>query len=126
MPVRQIRIAVGKVELTAELRNTATANAIYAQLPIRSKAQTWGDEIYFSVPVAAKLEKDAKQIVEPGELAFWVQGSSIAIGFGPTPISQGNEIRLTTKANIWATTADDVKKLKQAQEGDPITVEAMP
>lgn len=123
--MHKIRIRIGPVELIAQLRNTPTAQAIYARLPIRSKAQTWGDEVYFAVPVEAKLERDAKQIVEPGELAFWVQGSAIGIGFGPTPVSQGDEIRLVTKTNIWATTLDDVTRLRAVREGDAVMLTAV-
>ncbi len=118
--MRKIKIRIGKVELVAELRSTPTADAIHAQLPIRSTAQTWGDEVYFAVPVQAKLEKDAKQVVEPGELAFWVQGSAIGIGFGPTPASVGDEIRLVTRTNIWATTRDDVTRLRAVRDGDAV------
>jgi len=123
--VRKIRITIGRVALIAELRDTPTADAIYARLPIRSRAQIWGDEVYFSVPVAARLEKDAKQVVEPGELAFWVQGSAIGIGFGPTPVSQGNEIRLVTKTNIWAATRDDVTRLRAVRAGDAVELTAI-
>jgi hypothetical protein len=124
--MRKIRIRVGPVELVAVLRDTPTADAIYTHLPIRAKAQTWGDEVYFAVPVAARLERDAKQVVEPGELAFWVQGSAIGIGFGPTPVSQGNEIRLVTRTNIWAVTPDDVTRLRAVRDGDPVEMTALP
>lgn len=123
--MRKIKIRIGKVELVAELRSTPTADAIHAQLPIRSTAQTWGDEVYFAVPVQAKLEKDAKQVVEPGELAFWVQGSAIGIGFGPTPASVGDEIRLVTRTNIWATTRDDVTRLRAVRDGDAVVMTAL-
>ena len=95
--MREIIIQVGECVINAQLRDTATADAIYAQLPFQSSAQTWGDEVYFAVPVSAALEEDAKDVVEPGEIAFWVEGSCIAIGFGPTPISQHDEIRLAAK-----------------------------
>lgn len=123
--MRKIKIRIGKVELVAELRSTPTADAIHAQLPIRSTAQTWGDEVYFAVPVQAKLEKDAKQVVEPGELAFWVEGSAIGIGFGPTPASVGDEIRLVTRTNIWATTRDDVTRLRAVRDGDAVLMTAL-
>ena len=119
--MREIIIQVGECVINAQLRDTATADAIYAQLPFQSSAQTWGDEVYFAVPVSAALEEDAKDVVEPGEIAFWVEGSCIAIGFGPTPISQHNEIRLAAKTNIWADAKDDVKTLKNVRPGDPIS-----
>ncbi len=120
--MQTIRIEVGQISITARLLDTPTAKAIYQQLPISAKAQTWGEEVYFNAGVSTTLEPDAKDIVTAGEIAYWVEGSCIAIGFGPTPISQGNEIRLAAKTNIWATALDDVTQLKHVQDGDLVTV----
>jgi len=122
----QIQIRIADIILTATLRNTPTAQAILAALPIDSRAQTWGEEVYFSTPVSVELEPDARDVVQPGELAFWIEGSCIAIGFGPTPVSQGEEIRLAARTNIWADTEDDVRQLKVIQAGAPIHIEALP
>ena len=121
----KIKLTLGPLVFSAELFDTATAHAIYRQLPIRSSAQTWGEEVYFSVPVKAELESDARDVVEAGELAFWVEGNCIAIGFGPTPISKGDEIRLAARTNIWGRVLGDVKQLAVVSAGDPITVEAV-
>jgi hypothetical protein len=121
--MKKIKIISGSVEILAEVLNTPTADIIFNCLPIKSSANTWGDEIYFSAPVQVEHEPEAKDIIEPGEIAFWVEGSCIAIGFGPTPISQGNEIRLAAKTNIWAITKDNVKKLSSVNAGDTIRVE---
>ena len=94
-------------------------------MPISSLARTWGEEVYFEVPVTAPKENTARNVVQAGELAFWVEGACIAIGYGPTPISQGEEIRLAAKTNIWAITRDNVKQLAAVKPGDPITVEAL-
>lgn len=123
--MRTIRITVGPVTLRAELLDTLTAEAIYAKLPLESRAQTWGDEVYFSTPVQARLEADARDVVQKGELAFWVEGCAIAIGFGATPISRGGEIRLAARTNIWARALDEVGVLKAVRAGDPVRVEAM-
>ena len=119
----QVQIQVADVTLTATPRDTPTALAILAALPIESRAQTWGEEVYFSVPVTAELEADARDVVTAGELAFWIEGSCIAIGFGPTPISRGDEIRLAARTNIWADTNDDVRQLGSIQVGDVVRVE---
>ena len=120
-----IRITIGKVVIEAELLETATARAIASNLPFASKAQTWGEEVYFETPVQAELENDAKDVVEAGEIAFWCEGSCIAIGFGPTPVSQGDEIRLAARTNIWARALNDVTQLKAVKPGDFIFIEAI-
>jgi hypothetical protein len=120
---RKIEITINEHKIHAALLNTTTADAIYVQLPFASKAQIWGDEVYFSTPVANQvLEDNAKDIIELGELAFWVEGNCIAIGFGPTPISQADEIRLAARTNIWAHTDYDLRSLKNVKSGDEITL----
>lgn len=123
--MRKIRITAGSVTIRAELLDTPTADAIYQTLPIHSSANTWGEEVYFSTPVDVPRESDARDVVQAGELAFWVEGNSIAIGFGRTPISRGVEIRLAARTNIWAKALDDVKQLRAVKDGDAITVEAI-
>ena len=114
---------IGPVKIEAELFDTPTADAIYTKLPFTSSASTWGDEVYFSTPVHVRREADAKDVVEAGELAFWVEGDSIAIGFGPTPVSRGKEIRLAARTNIWGKALGAVTELRQVKDSDPIRVE---
>ncbi|MDH5445391.1 MAG: cyclophilin-like fold protein [Gammaproteobacteria bacterium] len=116
----QICIAFSSVQLVLTLRDTATAKAIHSVLPVESTVQTWGEEVYFPVPVSVELENDAKDVVEAGEIAFWTEGSCIAIGFGPTPISNADEIRLATRTNIWADAAGDVRQLTNIKPGDVV------
>ena len=123
--MRTLKMTIGKVVLTAEVFETATGDAIWASLPFSARAQTWGEEVYFSTPVEVPREAEAKDVVDPGELAFWVEGSSIAIGFGPTPISRGDEIRLAAPTNIWGRAVEDVKALAAVSNGDAITLEAL-
>jgi hypothetical protein len=121
--MRRIRMTIGFVTLEAELFDTPTADAIWNALPFVSKAQTWGEEVYFSTPVSVKREADAHDVVQAGELAFWVEGDSIAIGFGRTPISRGDEIRLAARTNIWGRVRGDVKQLKNVKAGAAIKLE---
>ena len=123
--MRRLRMTIGSVEITAEVFDTPTADAIYDSLPFTSTARTWGEEVYFPTPVAVSREADAKDVVEAGELAFWVEGDSIAIGFGPTPISAGDEIRLAAPTNIWGRAVDDVRALNAVKDGDSIRVERL-
>ena len=123
--MKKIKITSGATELVATLLDTPTAAAIYDKLPVESRAQTWGEEVYFEVPVQASREANAKDVVEPGEVAFWVEGNCVAIGFGRTPISLGEEIRLASKTNIWAVTKDDVRKLAAVRPGQKISIEKL-
>lgn len=124
--MRRIKMTIGTVVLEAELLNTPTATALWEALPFTSKAQTWGEEVYFSTPVSVAREPDARDVVQPGELAFWIEGDSIAIGFGRTPISHGDEIRLAARTNIWGRALTDVRQLKKVKTGEPIKVECAP
>ncbi len=120
----RIRIGWQNGELEAVLNDTATSRNLYSALPIRSEAHTWGDEVYFEVPVTAELEEDARQVVPAGTVCFWVEGSSVAIPFGPTPISREDECRLVSRVNILGYVEGDPSILKSVQEGDSIFVEA--
>lgn len=121
--MRQLKMTIGEVVIRAELRATPTADALYAAAPFEARASTWGDEVYFRTPVAQAREPGAKAVVEPGELAFWPDGDAIAIGFGPTPISHGDEFRLASPCNIWGRALDDVQALRAVRSGAAIKVE---
>ena len=119
---REILIKAGPVDIRARLLDTPTAAAILRSLPIASRAQTWGEEVYFSTPVSCAREADARDVVTLGEIAFWPDGDAIAIGFGRTPVSRGEEIRLASPVNIWAMALDDVSRLKSVHAGEDVAI----
>ena len=121
--MKKIKISVGRHKIIVVLRNTDTANAIYKSCPFASNLNTWGKEIYFDTNVKVEKEYDSKQVIDKGEIAFWVEGSSIAIGFGPTPVSVKDEIRLVTDVNIFGDTNFDVTLLEEIKSGENISVE---
>jgi hypothetical protein len=118
----KIRVKWPKGELVANLDNTPTAQALVAALPAKSKANTWGDEVDLSLKVDAKLEPNAREVVDPGTVCFWVQGSSLALPYGPTPVSKGDECRLVTKVNVLGKFEGDPRKLATVRDGDAVEV----
>src|SRR5499427_5351750 len=121
----RIRFDFGILTLDAELLDTPTARAVAAALPISSSAMTWGEEVYFEIPVDAAREPGARAVVTPGEVAYWPDGHCIALGFGRTPISQGNETRLASPCNIFAKALSDVKTLAKVKAGTTVNVTAI-
>jgi len=118
----RIRFDFGTLTLDAELLDTPTARAVAAALPIASSAMTWGEEVYFEIPVKVAREQGARAVVTPGEVAYWPDGHCIALGFGRTPISQGDECRLASPCNIFGKISGDVKQLAKVKAGAKIAV----
>ena len=113
------------LKIKCKTLSNKTAEKLIKLMPIKAKIATWGDEIYFDTPNNdIEAENDAKEVFNLGEIAFWNQGSAIAIGFGKTPVSKKDEIRLISKANHWANAynPEDLKKLKAFKDGAPIKV----
>ncbi len=121
--MRKLQLVIGGITLAVELHETPTADAIWAAIPFGSRARTWGQEVYFAAPVRVDREADARDVVEAGDLAFWVEGNCIAVGYGPTPVSLGDEIRLAAPTNIWGRALNDVRALRIVKDGDPIHLE---
>src|SRR5438552_2144321 len=113
----RIHFEFGSVTLDAELLDTPSAKAIAAALPLSGSALTWGEEVYFDIPVKVPREKGARAVVTPGEIAYWPDGHAIAIGYGRTPVSQGSETRLASPCHVWAKALGDVKTLAKVKAG---------
>ena len=119
---RKITVRVENIKADAELSDNETARKIWEALPIESTANTWGDEIYFSIPVKVELE-DAKTLVSEGDLGYWPPGTAFCIFFGPTPMSQGDEIRPASPVNVFGRIVGDSKIFKKVTSGAIIIVE---
>lgn len=122
MADRKIRITVGKITADAVLNDTKTAAAVWDALPLSIPGQTWGDEIYFGIPVKAKPE-NASEIVEKGDLAYWPPGSAFCIFYGPTPASHGDEIRAASAVTVFGRVLGDPTVFKPVRSGTTVRVE---
>lgn len=112
--------------ITVELRDTPTAKAVLAALPCQASANTWGEEVYFELPVEAALEPDAQQVVDPGTVCFWVEGSALALPYGRTPVSKGNESRLVTRCNVVGRVLGEARQLRGIKNGAALRLEVVP
>jgi uncharacterized protein len=118
----KLRLSSSAVSILLELRDTPTARAVFEAAPFEGRAQTWGDEVYFTTPVSAKLEADAKQLVDPGTVCFWTQGNALALPFGRTPISTDDRPKLANPCNVLGVIAD-FSALAKIRSGDNLRVE---
>ena len=118
-----ITITAGSVEVSAELNDTDAAEAVWNALPFSASGNTWGDEIYFRIPVAAELE-DLQEVVDFGDLAYWPPGSAFCIFFGPTPASRGDEIRPASAVAVIGRITGDAAQLRQVSAGAAVTITA--
>ena len=119
----KLRVSTGKVSLEIELSDTPNARAVLEAAPFESQAQTWGQEVYFSAPVSARLEPGAQQVVAPGTVCFWTEGNALALPFGRTPLSTDARPRLANPCNVLGRIAGDPSILGKVKAGDPIKVE---
>ncbi|MFJ9199520.1 cyclophilin-like fold protein [Streptomyces flaveolus] len=121
----RIRISWPAGHLTATLGDTPTTQALLKALPLTASAHTWGEEVYFDTGVSVSCETGARQVVEPGTVAFWTDGDALALPYGPTPISRGDECRLASPCNVLGRLDGDPRRLASVRDGDPIRVEAV-
>jgi hypothetical protein len=121
----RIRISWPAGHLTATLDDTPTAQALRKALPLTATARTWGEEVYFDTGVSVSRETDARQVVDPGTVAFWTEGDALALPYGPTPVSRGDECRLASPCNVLGRLDGDPRLLATVRDGDPVRVEAV-
>jgi len=120
---KKIKIKAGSLEAEAVLNDSATAQKIWEALPLEARANTWGDEIYFAIPVKAPLEKTAQELVEVGDLGYWPSGNAFCIFFGPTPMSRGNEVRPASAVNVIGHVSGEAGAFKKVPSGSKIRLE---
>ncbi|HHS98434.1 MAG TPA: hypothetical protein ENK08_11190 [Chloroflexi bacterium] len=119
----RIRIAADGVSLLAELNQSPTARIIWDALPFEGTANTWGDEVYFEIPVEAELEPDARAEVEVGELGYWPVGRALCIFFGPTPASTDDRPRAYSPVNVVGRVLGDATTARGIRDGMRVRVE---
>ncbi len=122
MSERHISITAGPAAVSAALNDTAAAAMIWDALPIEASANTWGDEIYFAIPVDAGDEA-GQETVDLGDLGYWPPGSAFCIFFGPTPMSRGDEIRPASPVTVVGKVSGDPKVFEQVAPGAPVLIE---
>ena len=118
----KIKITAGSVTATAELNDSQTAQQIWEALPIDGEASTWGEEIYFGIPVACEYE-DPQEVVELGDLGYWKPGSAFCIFFGRTPASRGDEVRPASAVNVFGRVEGDPKVFNSVADGADVRIE---
>jgi hypothetical protein len=121
--VKEIRIILGNLVLNAQLNDSPTAQEVWEALPFEASFNTWGDEIYFSIPVEMDLESDAQEVVQSGDLGYWPSGNAFCIFFGPTPMSDEGEIRPASAVNVIGKVISDEERLKEKLSEQLIGVE---
>ena len=120
-----IRFQAGNVDIQGELHDTATARALVEVLPLEATVRTWGEEIYFTVPVRQELDATAREVVTAGDIGYWPTGPALCLFFGPTPISGPGEIRPASAVNLVGRLRGDIQRLREVPDGIIVRVERL-
>ncbi|MEK6711174.1 MAG: cyclophilin-like fold protein [Nitrospinota bacterium] len=123
---RRIQISAGEVSLPAALAGGPTADLLWEALPVTGKANTWGEEIYFPIPLQAPQEPGAREEMQVGEIAFWPPGGAFCIFFGPTPASAGEAPRAASPVNPLGRVEGDVRLFRAVRPGTEVRLERAP
>ena len=119
---KRIKITAGDVTAYGQLNDSNTAQKIWDALPIEAKGATWGDEIYFGIPVHLG-EEEPQAVVDMGDLGYWPPGNAFCIFFGRTPASHGDEIRPASPVNVFGKVEGDAKVFKKVRGGTSVVLE---
>lgn len=119
----RIRITVGKVDIEGEFVDTPCGKALSALLPLKTSFNVWGDEFYFSVPLDHPLDNTATRRVSIGDIGYWPPGPAVAIFFGPTPMSTGNDPVPASEVNVVGRLFGDATMLRSVKQADLISIE---
>lgn len=118
----QVEIAIDEIRLTAHLNDTSTAQTIISALPLEGRANVWGEEIYFTIPVDLELESNAVAEVPVGALAYWPTGNALCMFFGPTPVSVDEKPRAYSPVNVFGQVEGDATVLKRVADGAVVRI----
>jgi hypothetical protein len=118
-----IKIKIGELSMDAELNDTPTARKIADALPLSCSFNTWGDEIYFAIPVTSSLDDSAKEEVQMGDLGYWPTGKAFCVFFGATPVSPPGKIVPASAVNIIGKVLGDAKQFKDVMNARQVTLE---
>src|SRR5262245_11197120 len=121
----RIHIRIGNLSVEAQLNDTLTARKVAAALPIQTSFNTWGDEIYFAIPVTAELDDSAQEVVALGDLGYWPPGKAFCIFFGQTPVSQPGKIMPASAVNVIGQVLGDATQFKTVMREREVVLEAV-
>lgn len=119
----KIRMIIGDLSVEGELNETPTGLKVAEALPIKAQFSTWGEEFYFTIPVAAQLDESAREEVEQGDLGYWPPGKAFCIFFGQTPMSRPGKIVPASAVNIIGKVFGDVERFKDVMNESEIVLE---
>jgi len=121
--MRKILISTENITATATLKDNPTADAVWKALPLETRVNTWGDEIYFSIPIEMEQAEDASDVVNKGELGYWPPGKAFCIFFGLTPASCNSEIRAASAVNVFGSVEGNATIFKKVPDGAVIKID---
>lgn len=119
---RRMLLRCGGIEIIAVLADTATADRVWAALPLFGAAEPWGQSIHFELPIASGRDRTARIEARMGDIYFWPREQRILIPFGPTPISRPGEMRMPEPLNVFARAVDDVALLRGVRVGERVSL----